>query len=153
LATDILPERVSFAKKTVGKNRVNVECVAADMFEGIVGNFDLIIFYPPAIPSNVLENLGYELISYNGLGSRRCWSSDGGRDGLDVMRTFLNGVSGHLNAHGLVMISVNPIQCNATLFKKLCQDAGLGVKRIHRFPFIMNTYILCSQMAPNKKAG
>jgi methylase of polypeptide subunit release factors len=72
LATDILPERVSFAKKTVAKNHVNVECVAAEMFEGIVGNFDLIFFYPPSIPSYELEKLGYKLKSYPGLGSRRC---------------------------------------------------------------------------------
>ena len=145
LATDILPERIYLAKKTVGKNQVSVACTVADMFGGIAGKFDLILFYPPAIPSHELEELGCKLESYPGLGSRRGWSSDGGSDGLDVIRAFLDGVRGHLEAQGLAMVSVNPIQCDVARFKKLCQNAGLLIKRIHRLPVIMNTYVLYSQ--------
>ena len=145
LATDILPEIISFAKKTVVENQVNVKCVAADMFEGIEGKFDLILFYPPANPSHVLEERGIELKSYPGLGSRRCWSSDGGSDGLDLIRAFLNGVKKHLDTQGQAIVSVSQIHCSVARFKKLCQNSGLVVKRIHRYPAIMNTYVICGQ--------
>jgi len=144
LATDIVPERIYFAKKTVAKNQVSVTCTVADLFEGIADKFDLILFYPPAISSHELEEFGCELKSYPGLGSRRSWSSDGGSDGLDVIRAFLDEVRGHLEAQGLAMVSVNPIQCSVARFKNLCQDAGLHIKRIHKLPVIMNTYVLYS---------
>jgi methylase of polypeptide subunit release factors len=142
LATDILAERISSAKKTAAKNGVDIEFAVSDMFEQIEGRYELIIFNPPAIPSHELEELGFKPRYYPDLGSRRCWSSDGGIDGLDVIRTFLNGISKHLTRGGQVIIAVNPIHCSTDEMHQLCQQSGLKFKHIHHFLRISNAYVL-----------
>lgn len=152
LATDILTERISFARKTAAANRVDVTFKGTDMFKGIEGRFDLILFNPPAIPSSDLEKLGFELKSYPSLGVRRCWSGDGGPDGLDVIRAFLNGLKEYLTVQGHAIISVNPIHFGVNHLGSLFQNAALTIERVHRFPGITNAYILTARKHQNKRS-
>ena len=153
VGTDILSERVALAQETVAQNNADVECIVANMFDGIAGDFDFIFFNPPAIPTGELAELGYESKSYPGVGERRCWSSDGGPDGLDLIRTFLNEVSGHLRPDGLAMIAANPRHCSREWFTEYCPQVGLRIHRIHRLVGVNNTYVLqCSPPAEGKTA-
>ena len=142
LATDILTDRISFARKTAAQNRCDVTFEVKDMFEGINSRFDFVLFNPPAIPSSELEELGFELNSYPGLGARRCWSGDGGSDGLDAIRAFLNGLGEHLTVHGRAILTVNPIHCSVDHLSSLCQNGALTIERVYRFPSIVNAYVL-----------
>jgi len=112
------------------------------MFEGDDVLYDLVIFYPPAIPTLELRELGYHPIRISGFGDRLCWSGDGGPDGLDSIRAFLSALPKHLAPHGRALLSVNPSHCSAQGIQSLCQDYPLIVERIHRIPGVMNAYVL-----------
>jgi len=144
LASDVVPERVAWAGRTVEDNGVDVSCVRADVFKGLSGRFDLILFAPPVIPTGELAELGLEWKSHPGLGVRRCWSGDGGPDGLDIIRVFLKEVSSRLTPNGRAVLSINPIYCRAVRAVGLARDAGLVVQRIHRLPGIANSYVLAT---------
>lgn len=142
VATDILPERVNLARLTAAKNGVYMECVVADMFDGLSSSFDLILFDPPAIPSEELEVLGYELKTYPGLGSRRCWSGDGGQDGKEIIRSFVGRVGEYLTENGYAIMCINPLHCAGKEVKKLCQLAGLTIERTYTLLGITNAYVM-----------
>ena len=142
VATDIVPERVSLARQTVAANAADVECLTADMFEGVEGEFDLIFFNPPAIPTGELAEFGYELVTHPDIGERRCWSSDGGADGLDLIRGFLGEVADHLTPNGLALIAANPSHCPPEWFAERCPQVGLEIQRVHRLRGINNVYVL-----------
>ena len=148
LATDIVPERVEWAQKTAEENGVNIECRAVDLFDGIYDKFDLLLINPPAIPTPELDKLGYELHEYPGIGARRCWTGDGGSDGLDVIRRFLNGAVEHLTDKGRVIMTVNPMHCSTDTVFELCRNAGLKVERIHRIPGVTKGYVAGSEASP-----
>jgi methylase of polypeptide subunit release factors len=140
-ATEILPDRMAWAKKTAERNAVALEFFEGNLFCNVPGRFDLILFDPPAIPSRELAELGFESKSYPGLGSRRCWSGDGGCDGLEIIREFLDQASRHLTPAGRLIIAVNPIHCGAEAMCELIQTRGLRLERIHRIPGIVNAYV------------
>ena len=145
LATDIVPERVEWAQKTAEENDVDIECRVVDMYDGINDKFDLLLINPPAIPSSELEKLGYELCEYPGIGVRRCWTGDGGSDGLDVIRRFLNGAAEHLTDKGRVIMTVNPMHCSTDTVFELCRNAGLKIERIHKIPVVTNGYVASAE--------
>jgi release factor glutamine methyltransferase len=83
LATDINPFAVR-AAQTLG-----IEVVRADLFAGICGQFDLIIFNPPYLPTAPGERMD-DWLEY---------ALDGGLDGKAVIARFIEGV-GRVMAYG-----------------------------------------------------
>ena len=144
LATDIVPERIEYAMRTVDRNGADVRCLVADVFERVPGRFDLILFDPPAIPTEDLASLGFEPKACEGLGERRCWSGDGGDDGLNVIRHFLAGAGERLTDRGRAIMCVNPLHCGRERLSALCHGAGLEVCRVHSLPGIVNAYVLAN---------
>lgn len=142
VGTDILAERIDFARRTADRNGADVSLRVADMFRGVEGRFDLVLINPPAIPSGELAELGFQPRSYPGLGSRRCWSGDGGNDGLDIIRRFLDGVAGMLTPRGRAVMAVNPSHCSAATVRRLCRARDLSVLRTHCLPGVVNAYVL-----------
>lgn len=87
VATDINPIACQNA-------RINgVEILRTDLFSGICGQFDVIIFNPPYLPTSEDERLDTWL--------NRAF--DGGPDGRDVIRQFLAGVKRILPIGGRVL--------------------------------------------------
>jgi release factor glutamine methyltransferase len=142
LATDILPERINYAQENALENNCEIDFKVTDMFNGIENKFDLVLFNPPAIPSSELEKLGFELKTYNGIGSRRCWSGDGGKDGLDAIRSFLENLAKYLSEHGKAILTVNPIHCSLDQISQINQMNGLTINRRHSFFGIINAFII-----------
>lgn len=140
-ATEVLQERVEWARRTIVRNEVDVECVQADLFDGIARSFDLVLLTPPAIPSADLLALGYKPQPQEGK-TRLCWSGDGGIDGLDVIGPFLEELPAHLSLHGKAILCVNPSHCHPSKIAQLSGQAGLRIERVHRLPGIMNAYVL-----------
>lgn len=142
VASDILADRIFHARRTSAVNKVNIKFMVADMFGGLDYQFDLIVFNPPAIPSGELKKIGVESRCYPGIGSRRCWSSDGGTDGLQVIRKFLDHAAEYLKPNGKIIITINPIHCGEMTFLKMIHCHGLKVERTHRVFGISNSYVL-----------
>jgi methylase of polypeptide subunit release factors len=154
VATDILPDRVSMARETATANRVNISCLATDLFEGLTDEYDLVLFNPPPIPSNELAELGYTLKSYPGLGARRCWTSDGGSDGMHEIRRFINTVGNHLTERGRAMVCVNPVYCDRTIIQNLCRESGLTLECIYTLLGFTNAYVMApGNSQTNDKQG
>lgn len=151
VATDIQEETVSWASETAAKNTVDVGCVVADVFEGINDRFDIILCNPAYIPSSVLEALGYKPEGDRGLVTRRCRVADGGPDGLGMIRSFMHGLAEHLTGQGRAIMCANPFHCSERRLIRLVRSAHLTVERIHRWPGIMNVYVVTVPQRDHKK--
>lgn len=93
LATDINPHAVKAARSE------GLDVVRTDLFMGIRGPFDLVVFNPPYLPTRAEERIDDWL---------EC-ALDGGPDGRSVIRQFAEEVSGHLSPGGRVLILVSSV--------------------------------------------
>lgn len=91
VATDINPHALSLASANARQNGVELETVRADVFEGICGTFDVIVFNPPYLPTAPSDVTGDRWLDA---------SVNGGPDGLLFIRRFLLGLAGHLEKDG-----------------------------------------------------
>ena len=91
LATDINPHAVKAARVS------GAEVVRTDLFSGICGIFDLVLFNPPYLPTTPDERLD-DWLEY---------ALDGGPDGCAVIARFLSGIGRVLapGGRGLLLIS------------------------------------------------
>lgn len=76
--SDVDPMIVTRAKEAIPRNRARLQVIQSDLFASVEGEFDVVTFNPPYIPSSQL--LGGEAFS---------GQSDGGVSGLDVFERFL----------------------------------------------------------------
>ena len=86
LATDINPHAVR-ATKAKG-----IDTVRADLFQGIRGKFDLILFNPPYLPTDEAERSD-QWINY---------ALDGGESGRETIDRFLKNLPDHLRRPGII---------------------------------------------------
>jgi release factor glutamine methyltransferase len=93
-------------------NRVSV--VQANWFDGVEGQFDLIISNPPYIPLGDIAGLAVDVREFD-----PPRALDGGRDGLEAYRRISNGAGGHLAPKGHIILEIGAGQENAVngLFK------------------------------------
>jgi len=91
LATDINPWAVRLASRNAALNGVRLEVLRADLFEGIRGRFDAVIFNPPYLPTAPTDVTGDRWLDA---------SVNGGSDGQEHLRRFLAGLSAHLARGG-----------------------------------------------------
>jgi release factor glutamine methyltransferase len=91
IATDINPHAVMAARDA------GVEVIRTDLFSGICGTFDLVLFNPPYLPTPPDERMD-DWLEY---------ALDGGPDGRAVIARFLSGVGRVLapGGRGLLLIS------------------------------------------------
>ena len=132
MATDINPIACQNA-------RINgVEVVRTDLFNGICGQFDVIIFNPPYLPTSEDEKLDTWL--------NRAF--DGGPDGRDVIRQFLTGVKQILPIGGRVLTvfsSLTDIDAVAELYAQ----HGFSVETVARekVPFEVLVVFKCIRLS------
>ncbi|MEA3229492.1 MAG: HemK2/MTQ2 family protein methyltransferase [archaeon] len=94
VACDINPYAVKLTEKNIQKNKIkNVKVIKSDLFDGVKGKFDLIIFNTPYLPQSVDEKVtGY---------INKAW--DGGCDGRKVIDRFLLEAPPHLFENGFLV--------------------------------------------------
>jgi release factor glutamine methyltransferase len=82
-----LRETLAAAKKL----KVSISSVLSDIFSGVNGKFDYVLFNPPYLPSEEISDSAV----------------DGGQHGLSLTQKFLNGLPSRLrkNGHGLLLLS------------------------------------------------
>lgn len=88
LATDVSPHAVRQARKS------GIEVVRTDLFAGICGKFDLIIFNPPYLPTAPHERIDDWLEH----------ALDGGAAGRSVIERFVRGAGRVLTAGGRILL-------------------------------------------------
>ena len=112
-ATDINPHAVTCARA----NRVPV--VRADLFRGIRGRFDLIIFNPPYLPTTPAERVDGWL--------DRAWN--GGADGRAVINRFLEPAPTFLADRGSILLLLSSLTGIETVRERMA-SAGLVVREV-----------------------
>lgn len=100
LATDINPHAVRVARD------MGIEVVRTDLFSGICGRFDLVLFNPPYLPTQPDERMD-DWLEY---------ALDGGPDGRATISRFLSGVGRVLAPSGRVLLLVSSL----TGFREIC---------------------------------
>jgi release factor glutamine methyltransferase len=93
LATDINPHAVRAARAR------GVEVIRADLFRGIKGKFDLIIFNAPYLPTQPEERTG-QWIDY---------ALDGGESGRQTVDRFIEDLAGHLLPGGRALLLISSL--------------------------------------------
>ena len=93
-----------------------VRLLRSDLFEKVSSTFDLIVSNLPYIPTAEIQGLSREV--------RRdpVLALDGGPDGLDLVRRFLDEVPRHLTPQGVIVLELGHDQGAAVA--ALCQDQG-----------------------------
>jgi Methylase of polypeptide chain release factors len=87
LMSDISEEALECAKENARLNSVEGKCtfIKSNLFEGIEGNFDMIIFNPPYLPDDDEVRSG-----------KNWWS--GGPTGIELTKLFMVQAAEHLKA-------------------------------------------------------
>jgi release factor glutamine methyltransferase len=110
VATDINPHAAHCARLN------GIDVVRTDLFAGICGTFDMVVFNPPYLPTSEDEHIGgWDDLMLNG-----------GPDGRDTIRRFVAEVGAHLNPNGQVLMLISSL----TGIKEVCnlmQYAGMSV--------------------------
>ena len=113
LATDINPHAVRAAKER------GIEVVRSDLFLGIRGKFDLILFNPPYLPTSS-EERSDSWINY---------ALDGGESGRETIDRFLKDLPDRLRPDGRALLLISSL----TGLKEVqgrAMAAGLAVKTV-----------------------
>ena len=100
IATDLNPYAVRCAKLN------GITAIVGDLFAGIRGSFDLIVFNPPYLPTSEGDYLGG-------------WDDlmlDGGPDGRRTIKRFLDGIGEHLAPGGCILLLISSL----TGIKEVC---------------------------------
>ena len=113
LATDINPHAVR-ATKAKG-----IEVVRADLFQGIRGTFDLILFNPPYLPTNAKER-NLQWINY---------ALDGGESGRETIDRFLKCLPDHLCYSGRALLLISSLT-GLKEVQETAMNVGLAAKTV-----------------------
>jgi ribosomal protein L3 glutamine methyltransferase len=102
LATDISPAALEVAARNVARHGVGdrVKLLEADLFDGVSGEFDLIVTNPPYVPEGEIDDFPAEY----GHEPRLALAS--GSDGLETPARILQHARSHLRPDGLLALEV-----------------------------------------------
>lgn len=110
-AVDIDPDAVELARK----NLPDADVHRSDLFEDVDGEFDLVLFNPPYLPSE------------KPLQQERAWN--GGEDGREVLTRFVKDLPDHLAPGGSAFILVSTLT-GLDEVRDLLRDQGLTADRV-----------------------
>ncbi len=130
VVTDINPHAAACAKKK------GLPVVRADLFSGIRGAFDLILFNPPYLPTRPEERID-DWLEY---------ALDGGSDGRAIIGRFLAGAGERLAPQGRILLLISSLtgldsvielitlqgMCADVVMEEVVEDEVLYVLRICR---------------------
>jgi release factor glutamine methyltransferase len=113
LATDINPHAVQAARE------LGAEVVRTDLFAGICGPFDLVIFNPPYLPTTPDERIN-DWLEY---------ALDGGPDGRAVIARFIGGVGQVLAPGGRFLLLVSSLTGMCEV-RGMIEEAGFRAEEV-----------------------
>ena len=103
LAVDISQKALEVAQQNIRKHKVEdrVQLLQSNLWEEVMGTFDLIIANPPYIPTENLEGLTREVQHEPRL------ALDGGADGYEITRPLCQAADSFLNPGGLLALELD----------------------------------------------
>ncbi len=116
VATDVNPTAVSLVRKNALKNDLDLAVVRCDVFDGLQGSFDVIVFNPPYLEEDVVG--GWD---------ERAWR--GGTKGIELTKRFLQRLPYHLSDRGRAHLLIRSDQVEALTFAKESFDVGIVASR------------------------
>lgn len=99
-AMEKFPQAFGYLQKNIALNRVSVQAVQADLFDGFGGTFDLILANPPYIRTEALSALSREVRQ------EPPSALDGGADGLRFYRAIAGIYKENLAAGGRLLLEI-----------------------------------------------
>lgn len=120
-AVEINNETIKNALTNAEKNDIKVNFKQSDLFSNVEGSFDIIFFNPPYVPTewalknnkHLYTNSIFDII----------WN--GGPDGCDTIKRFLNNVRDYTHEDSIILLGVNSLFVDPFKMNMLVQDAGL----------------------------
>lgn len=100
LASDISEEALEVARRNAKQNKAEVNFIKSNLFENIVGKFDIIVSNPPYIESDVISDLSIEVQNEPRI------ALDGGKDGLDFYRKIISESFNYLTLEGMLFLEI-----------------------------------------------
>jgi release factor glutamine methyltransferase len=92
-ASDIDIDAIEAVRRLAERLAVQIELVVSDLFSRITGQFDVIIFNPPYLPSRTISDR----------------TVDGGKQGVEVIDRFLSEATYRLRENGFAVVLVSSI--------------------------------------------
>jgi len=117
VCTDINPWAVRLARSNAARNRVSIEAIRTDMFRGLNSRFDVVIFNPPYLPTGKEDVTGDRWLDA---------SVNGGRDGKEFIRQFMNTVGSHFEDTGRAYILVSSLAGKVDLGRDGFESRAVG---------------------------
>lgn len=103
LAVDISEKALKVAEQNIKKHKLQerVHLLKSNLWEDVMGSFDLIISNPPYIPTENLATLSHEVKQEPRL------ALDGGIDGFEVTRPLCQAADSYLNPGGWLALELD----------------------------------------------
>lgn len=117
VGTDISAKALLMAEKNARLQEVLVSYIQSDLFEKVVGMFDIIVSNPPYIESRTVAKLMPEVREHEPL-----LALDGREDGLYFYRRIIKEAGNHLSKEGRIFFEIGHNQGNKV--KNLLEEAG-----------------------------
>lgn len=115
VASDVSDQALIVARRNADRHRTSITLIQGDLFEHVVGTFDLIVSNPPYIDSDVLREL--EVARFE-----PTLALDGGAGGLSIYRRLIAEASDYLVDHGVLLLEIGYDQ--AEQIQTMLQAAG-----------------------------
>ena len=127
-ASDIFPEFINNAKLNAKFQKVKINFICSNLFNNIEKNdFDVIFFNPPYVKTSDI-NIKYIQEYHNFSKSEMAIAtSDGGNDGLDIVRNFLKKSNCFLNENGSILLGLNKIKIDYHILEKIITKNGFFI--------------------------
>lgn len=100
--TDTDETALRYAQKAAQTLGVNLNAALSDLFSNVSGQFNLVLFNPPYLPSTTLEDR----------------TVNGGRKGAALARRFLETLQGHLKPDGSALLLLSSQNDPASLIEE-----------------------------------
>lgn len=130
LACDVSAKAVECTRYNARRNNIRITVAESDLFKGVEGSFDLIVFNPPYLPSEPLE----EKDEY-----ARTW--DGGKDGREIIKKFICECRGFLNPGGRVELVISSLTGIEEVMRELARS-GLNPRILASQRFFFEELVL-----------
>ncbi len=119
VGTDISQEALSIAKKNAKALSVEAEFVQSDLFENVVGRYDVILSNPPYIRTDEISTLMPEVRDYE-----PHMALDGDADGLCFYRRIAAKAGEHLAEGGMLFFEIGAEQAGEVV--SYLEENGFG---------------------------
>lgn len=128
IATDINPHALHATRSRAG----DVELIRADLFTGIGGQFDLVLFNPPYLPFKPEERSGGWID----------WALDGGESGRETINRFLRELEDHLLPGGRALLLISSLTGLHEVMETACTQGFQAKVVLNERCFFEQLYVL-----------